>query len=166
LISGRQDASNNEVDVFKKMVAALAVLTASAAIALAAPAGADARSINQLLHAMFDKPDVSLLVGPVMVSGDHAVADWVQGDMGGRALLHRREASWIIILCAGDAIKAEETLVKAGVPVVDARKLEVDIRVAESKLAPETVAMFSRFEGLVMLDGTPSHADRHSGHAR
>ena len=152
--------------MFKMIIAVLALLTASVAISLAEPAGDDVTSINQLLHGMFDKPDVSLSVGPVMVSGDHAIADWVQGQTGGRTLLHRRQASWTIILCAGDAIKAQEALVKAGVPVADARKLEVDIRVAESKLAPETVAMFSRFEGLVMLDATRAYADRHPGHAR
>ena len=112
---------------------------------------------------MFDKPNEPLSVGPVMVSGDHAVADWAQGQMGGRALLRRRQASWTIILCAGDAIKAQEALVKAGVPAADARKLETDIRVAEAKLAPEAVAMFSRFEGLVMMDGAPDHASRHTG---
>ena len=101
-----------------------------------------------------------------MVSGDHAIADWVQGQMGGRALLHRRQASWTIILCAGDAIKAQEALVKAGVPVADARKLEVDIRVAESNWRPKRLQCFRALRDWVMLDATPAYADRHPGHAR
>ena len=65
----------------------------------------------------------------VTVSGDHAIADWAQGQMGGRAL------------------------VRAGVPATDARKLERERTIAEAKLPPEKAAMFSRFEGLVMMDG-------------
>ena len=38
---------------------------------------------------MFGKPNETLSVEPIMVSGDHAVADWTQGEMGGRALLRR-----------------------------------------------------------------------------
>ena len=152
--------------MFKMMMAALAVLTASVATGLTESAGTDATSITQLLHGMFDKPNESLSVGPVMVSGDHAVADWAQGQMGGRALLRRQQTSWTIILCAGDAIKAQEALIRAGVPAADARKLETDIRIAEAQLAPEAVAMFSRFEGLVMMDGAPDHANRHTEHSR
>jgi hypothetical protein len=90
--------------MFKMMVAALAVLTASVATGLAEPAGADATAISQLLHGTFDRPNESLSVGPVVVSGDHAIADWSQGDMGGRALLRRKQGGWVVTLCAGDAI--------------------------------------------------------------
>lgn len=116
-------------------------------------ADADKASIGNLLHAMFDKPNETLTVEPVMVSNDHAIAGWVQGQMGGRALLRRQQQSWTIILCAGDGIKSREALAKAGVPMADARKLESDMIAAEAKLAPEQLAMFSRFEGLVIMDG-------------
>jgi hypothetical protein len=152
--------------MFKMMLAALAALIASVAVGLAEPAGADAASIGQLLHGMFDKPNESLSVGPVVVSGDHAIAGWTQGDMGGRALLRRKHGAWAVTLCAGDAIKSSEALKTAGVPQPDAIHLAQALAFAESSLAPERVAMFARFEGLVTMDGTSGHATGHPGHSK
>ena len=152
--------------MFKMMVAALAVLTASVATGVAEPAGADATAISQLLHGTFDKPNESLSVGPVVVSGDHAIADWTQGDMGGRALLRRKQGGWVVTLCAGDAMKSGEALKTAGVPQPEAIQLARDLAAAESRLAPEQVAMFSRFEGLVTMDGASHHSDGETRHSK
>lgn len=140
---------------------ALFALAIYSAGTLAEPAGADEASIGQLLHGMFDKPNETLSVEPVMVSGDHAIADWVQGQMGGRALLRRQHGSWTIILCADDGIKSKEALAMAGVPAADAQRLETGIVTAEAKLAPEKASMFSRFEGLVAMDGEAAAEHRH-----
>lgn len=152
--------------MFRNMIAAFVALFASVAVGLAEPAGADAASIGQLLRGMFDKPGEALSVGPVVVSGDHAIADWTQGDMGGRALLRRKQGAWTVTLCAGDAIKSSEALKTAGVPQPDAIHLAQALAAAESSLAPERVAMFARFEGLVTMDGTSGHASGHTGHSR
>jgi hypothetical protein len=152
--------------MFRNMMAAFVVLVASVAVGLAQPVGADAASIGQLLHGMFDKPNEALSVGPVVVSGDHAIADWTQGEMGGRALLRRKQGAWSVTLCAGDAIKSSEALRTAGVPQPDAIHLAQALASAESSLAPERVAMFARFEGLVTMDGTSGHASGHPGHSR
>lgn len=147
-----------------RILAVTVVLLAAGIVeVLAQSATDDATSISHLLHGMFDKPNEKLSVEPVLVSGDHAVADWTQGEMGGRALLRRQHRNWTIVLCAGDGIKSSEALVKVGVPAADARKLESEMIAAEAKLAPEHVAMFSRFEGLVMMDGNGSAA-QHARH--
>ncbi len=86
--------------------------------------------------------------------------------MGGRALLRRKQGAWAVTLCAGDAIKSSEALKTAGVPQPDAIHLAQALASAESGLAPERVAMFARFEGLVMMDGTSGHAAGHPGHPR
>ncbi|MEK9282782.1 copper uptake system-associated protein [Bradyrhizobium sp. ISRA442] len=134
----------------------LLLLLANAAV-LATEVGAEAE-IEELLHGMFDKPDVVLKVAPVVVAGDFAIADWTQGDMGGRALLRRKQASWVITLCAGDGIRSREALRQAGVPPQEAISLERDLAAAESKADPERVAMFSRFEGMVTMDSTSNQA--------
>lgn len=92
-----------------------------------------------------------------MVSGNHAIADWVQGEMGGRALLRSQRGVWAIVLCAGDSIKSRDALLKAGVPLADAERLASDLATAEAKLPPEKSAMFSRFDGLVMINGDTNH---------
>ncbi|MET4204889.1 copper uptake system-associated protein [Bradyrhizobium sp. LA6.7] len=125
-------------------------------VARAADAEVD---IARLLHGMFDKPGAALEVAPVVIAGDFAIAGWTQGDMGGRALLRHKQAAWVITLCAGDGIKSREALRQAGVPEQEATSLAHDLAAAESKLDAQRVAMFSRFEGLVTMDGTPYQAN-------
>jgi hypothetical protein len=137
--------------MFRTTMAALLALMIHSSACFAAPAGSDEASISQLLHGMFDKPQEPLSVEPIMVSGNHAIADWTQGEMGGRALLRNHNGAWAIILCAGDGIRSKDALVKAGVPVVDAERLERDMASAEANLPPEKA-------GLVMMDGD---ADQH-----
>jgi hypothetical protein len=127
---------------------------------LAGPALAqmsDEPAIGKLLHTTFDRPEAPLTIAPVVVSGNHAVAGWFQGDMGGRALLRRKGQNWELILCTGDGIKSQDALTKAEVPVRDATALEHDLAAAEGKLSPQHVAMFSRFEGMLMMDGSGNH---------
>jgi hypothetical protein len=143
--------------MFRTALVAIVALAIHSGTCLAAPASPDEAPISQLLHGMFDKPQEPLTVEPIIVFGDHAVADWAQGQMGGRALLRRRNGAWTLILRAGDGIKSKDALVKAGMPVADAEKLESDMTIAEAKLAPDKAAMFSRFEGLVMMNGDAGH---------
>lgn len=127
----------------------------------------DESAISKLLHATFDRPEAPLTIAPVVVAGNHALAGWIQGDMGGRALLRRKEQSWVLILCAGDEIKPRGALVKAGIPKEDAAVLENDLAAAEGKLPPEHVAMLSRFEGMLMMDGSGNHPPvAHGPHAK
>lgn len=129
-------------------------------VARAADAEVD---IARLLRGMFDKPGAALEVAPVVVAGDFAIAGWTQGEMGGRALLRRKDEAWVITLCAGDGIKSHEALRQAGVPEQEATSLAHDLAVAESKIDGQRVAMFSRFEGMVTMDGAaaPTRGDAH-----
>lgn len=138
-------------------------LLASGAVRAGTPGESD---VGEVLHAMFDKPGVTLTVSPVVISGDFAIADWTQGDMGGRALLRRKQGVWVLTLCAGDGIKSREALKTAGVPEPDAASLAQDLAAAEARLGPERVAMFSRFEGLVTMDGSQAHSGDHAKPSR
>jgi hypothetical protein len=87
--------------------------------------------------------------------------------MGGRAMLRRKEQGWELILCAGDGIKSRDALAKAGIPAQDAAALERDLAAAEDRLSPRHVAMFSRFEGVLMMDGSGNHPPvDHAPHAK
>jgi hypothetical protein len=109
---------------------------------------------------------VPLTIAPVVVAGNHAIAGWIQADMGGRALLRRKGEAWTLILCAGDEIKSRDALAKAGIPVRDAAALEHDLAAAEGKLPRQHVAMLSRFEGMLMMDESGSHPPLdHGSHA-
>ena len=39
---------------------------------------ADQRAIMAVMRGMFDQPNVDLVIGPIVVEGDFAVADWIQ----------------------------------------------------------------------------------------
>ena len=122
--------------------------------AFAAPAEDE---IRKLLHSTFDKPETRLIVDPVVVAGDHAIAGWSQGEIGGRALLHRRGGAWSLILCSGDGIKTAAALRQAGLPVGEAGALARRLAEAERKMPPERLALFSKFEGIVMMDASGKH---------
>jgi hypothetical protein len=126
-------------------------------------AASDADAIRQSLVAMFDKPDMRLAVNPVVVAGEYAIAGWVQADMGGRALLRLRHGKWTILLCAGDAMKSGEALRHAGVPEPDAKLLVNRLAEAEAALPQDRLAMFAKFDGIVMVDAAGTHLRHQMG---
>lgn len=148
------------------------VLSCLAALLLAAmPFGAvaddDAGAIRHLMMATFDRPEAPLLVDPVTVQGDLAVAGWAQGDMGGRALLRREEGTWELALCAGEALRDPAALAQLGLSAAEADALAAAVVAAEAPLDPALVAKFSSFEGVVMMgaDGEHPPAGGHADHS-
>lgn len=135
---------------------------AVAVLAHISPAAAsDQDTIQAVMMKTWDKPDVRLVVGPVVVSGDHAIAGWSQGDMGGRALLRKKGQAWDVVLCAGDDLKKTDVLAKVGLSAAAAKALAANLAAAEAKIPPDRLALFSRFEGLVMVS-----EDGHHGHGQ
>ncbi|MFZ4408182.1 MAG: copper uptake system-associated protein [Paracraurococcus sp.] len=131
-------------------------LTLLANPALAAPAG-EAGTIRHLLHATFDRPEAPLTIDPVVVAHDHAIAGWSQEGRGGRALLRRHHGKWAIALCAGDALKGADLMLRAGVPAADAARLTADLARAEAKLPPARLALLASFDGVMMMDEQAAH---------
>jgi hypothetical protein len=140
------------------MVAALAMLVMAQ---LSSALASDQDAIRAVMMQTFDKPEERLVVDPVVASGDHAIAGWSQGDMGGRALLRKKGHAWEIVLCAGDDLKKADVLTKVGLPAAAAKTLSASLAAAEAKLPPDRLALFSKFEGLVMVGG-----DGHHGHGQ
>lgn len=129
-----------------------------------AVAGPDEDTIRSLLNATFDKPESRLVVDPVAIAGEHSIAGWTQGDMGGRALLRRKGREWQLVLCSGDDLKSADTLANVGLPIDAARTLAARLAESEGKLAPARLALFSKFEGLVMMDAVGQHPPQHHPH--
>jgi hypothetical protein len=135
------------------LAAALCIVVTAATLAFAS----DQDAIRHVLMSTFDKPDARLVVDPVVVSGDHAIAGWSQGDMGGRALMRMKGHAWEIVLCAGDDLKKTDVLTKVGLQAATAKALAASLAQAEAKLAPERLELFSKFEGMVMVSGNGHH---------
>lgn len=105
----------------------------------------DAGAIRQLIARTYDKPDSKVVTDPIALAGDHAVADWLQGDMGGRALLRRTAGQWQIVLCSGDALKSAKVLQESGVPASQARQLAERLAALERGLPHAVIARFDSF---------------------
>ena len=113
-----------------------------------APATGDAQdiaAIESLMRATWQRPDASLDAGPIVVEGDYAIADWTQGEMGGRALLQRRDGAWRVALCAGDGLRTAEGLQSMGVERrASATLARILARVEENVPAARLEAMFGK----------------------
>ncbi len=123
----------------------------------------DQHKIIHLMKGMFDTPENPLSVEPVVVVGDNAIAGWVQGESGGRALLWRVNGQWKIRLCSGDGLKDPKLIESANIPATDAATLASQLAAAESKLDPAVLAKFSSFEGTMMIDPEAGHQGHKHG---
>lgn len=124
------------------------------------PARGDAALIRAVLASTWDKPDAKLIVDPVVVVGDHAVAGWTQGDRGGRALLRKSDGAWKVVLCSGDPLKQASVLAEAGVPSDAAQELARQTEAAEHNLPAAHVRLLSTFEGVMQMHDQ-GHAHDH-----
>ncbi len=117
----------------------------------------DGQAVRRLLTQTFDKPEAPLDLAAVVVEQDVAIADWSQGELGGRALLRRKDGAWSIALCAGDALKQSESLEKLGLGKPLADMLAAKLSQAERTLAPAVLEKFARFDGVVAVDAAGGH---------
>lgn len=115
----------------------------------------EAEAIRTIMKGIWEKPDLPLAVYPVVVAGDYAIADWEQGETGGRALLRKKSHGWEIQLCAGDEIRTSAALQSAGVPSELANRLSASLASAEEVLPRSRLERFSSFKGLVRMDHAP-----------
>ncbi len=116
--------------------------------------GNDADQIRHLMQATWETASTPLSVDPVVVRADYAIAGWVQDQRGGRALLRKAHSKWEVILCAGDHLRAADTLTAAGVPAGAAEQLVAGLHKAEAALPRETLLRFSQ------LRQRPAHGRR------
>jgi hypothetical protein len=135
-----------------------AIAAVSAAICVGARADDGSEAARRLLFETFDKPELHLFVDAVVVEGDAAVADWRQGDLGGRAFLTRKNDGWTIALCGGDALKDSATLERLGVSKTHAEALSRRLEAEEKRLAPDVVEHFSRFDGMAAVEADGGHS--------
>ncbi|HTR08603.1 MAG TPA: copper uptake system-associated protein [Paraburkholderia sp.] len=105
----------------------------------------DVCQIQSLISRTYDRPDQKVEADPVVVESGHALADWTQGEMGGRALLQRRDGKWILIACGGDGFKDARQLQDAGLSYANAKALVAKLQEAERHADPERVRRFSLF---------------------
>lgn len=106
--------------VLRTVLAAAALLSTIACCSAEPSHSDDKRDIAKIIKTTWEKPGMDLRVEPISVAGKYAVAGWVEGDRGGRALLKKQDHVWSVILCSGDGIKTAAGLVATGIPPAEA----------------------------------------------
>jgi copper(I)-binding protein len=127
------------------------------------PQGTDAQQIAAVMKKQFDRPDAPLVVEPVTVVDNYAVAGWTQGKQGGRALLQKTKGVWVISVCAGDGLTQAKVLETTGMSASAAAALAKAVVAAESKLGQDKLKLFASFQGMVKVDAA-SAAGAHGAH--
>lgn len=119
----------------------------------------DEKVIRDLMMQTWNSSTAPLVVGPVVISGHAAIADWTQPGLGGRALVQRSAGTWSVTLCAGDALREAALLEEAGVSTQDASRLVEALRRAEVSVSPDRLARMTAFQGVTRMSSTdhPHH---------
>ncbi|MCX5566788.1 copper uptake system-associated protein [Alcaligenes phenolicus] len=131
-------------------VALLVLFAMLTGVARAAPPEAD--RISHAMKAIWDSPEAPLVVEPIVIEGDYALAGRTQLTRGGRALLKSRHGEWSVHMCGGDGLNDVETLTMAGMSAEAAERLVKNTSEAEAKLPAEVTAKFSTFGDNMVVD--------------
>lgn len=113
--------------------------------------------IRTLISNTFDQPNLKVKTNPIVIEGKVAIADWSQGQKGGRALLRRKHDEWEIIACGGSSFKDPGGITAIGISKEIAQNITAKLNEAESKLSPQEVKRFDSFDGVVNM----VHGDKH-----
>jgi hypothetical protein len=114
-------------------------------------------AIESSIKAQWEKPDHPIQVPVIVVSGNYAIADWIQQPKGGRALLKQQHGHWQTLMCGDANLKQPRHLVAAGVPEADVDKLTLALTQAEASLTLDEQTTINSFVGMVDLLKAPHH---------
>ena len=109
----------------------------------------DAHLIDHVIRQQWQKPGTKLEIAPVVVEGHYAIAAWVLGERGGRALLRRSDHGWEVFMCGGDDLTKPYVLQQSGIEARAATLLAQKLLAAEQVMSPAARKQFSIFEGVV-----------------
>ena len=115
--------------------------------------------IQKLISTTFDRPDLKVQTDPIVIEGKVAIADWTQGQKGGRALLRRKHADWEIIACGGAGFKDPGSITAAGISREIASNITAKLKTAESSLSAQKIKQLDSFEGVVNMVHGATHAN-------
>jgi hypothetical protein len=113
----------------------------------AASVGEEKAAIAHALQAKYGAKG-SVSVEPIVLRNDYAVADFVQGDIGGRAVLQKHKGLWQVLTLTGQDARDAAYLVKIGVPQVEARALANMLVTSEKQVPEERLAKLDRYAAL------------------
>lgn len=127
----------------------------------------DEQSVAKEMHETWDKPNQPLVLPVIVIHHGMAIADWIQGDKGGRALLkyHPEHQHWHTLLCGGAELTASRHLQEAGMSAADAQSLALLLQQQEQALPENQRQQIDSFSGVVKFSkGKPVSSVGHEMH--
>jgi hypothetical protein len=134
-----------------------AICVASNAIAHPQTEAESQEKIKALISKTFDQPNLKVQTNPIVIEGKVAIADWTQGQKGGRALLRRKHADWEIIACGGAGFKDPSAITATGISKEIAINITAKLKLAEAKLPPQKIKQLDSFDGVVTMGHGMQH---------
>ena len=113
--------------------------------------------IQKLISKTFDRPDLKVQTDPIVIEGKVAIADWIQGEKGGRALLTRKHVDWEIIACGGAGFKDSGVIAAASISKRIANNITEKLKIVEAKLPPQKIKQLDSFDGVVTMGHGMQH---------
>ena len=113
--------------------------------------------IKALISKTFDQPNLKVQITPIVIEGKVAIADWTQGQKGGRALLRRKHADWEIIACGGAGFKDPSAIASAGISKEIASNITAKLKTAEAVLSAQKIKQLDSFDGVVTMGHGMQH---------
>lgn len=105
----------------------------------------DKQHIAATLHRQLDRPNTDLEIDPIVVRQSYALAGWVQGESGGRVLMHREHGKWSVVVVAGVELRDAQYLKQAGMSQQEASALANMLITAERRVPEARLAQFDRY---------------------
>lgn len=149
------------------MVCSLALWWPAALLHAHTAAAEDVQSVATEMHETWDKPNLPLALPVIVIHQGMAIADWIQVDKGGRALLkyHPAHQHWHTLLCGGAELTVPTQLEAAGMSAADAQALTALLQSHEQDLADDQRQRIDSFKGVVKFSkGKPVSSTAHEMH--
>lgn len=129
---------------------------------ISANADSNAESlITFVIKNQWETPYHLVEIPVIAVGGAYALADWLQGERGGRALLRLNEGKWQTLMCGSAQLKSAQSLVNAGVPSAEAKQISENLVAKEVNLSAAQLALIDSFEGIVEVLTSSDHQHVH-----
>lgn len=119
-------------------------------------------AIRHVLLATWDKPESPLIISPVSIADQHALAGWTQGEKGGVALLEQdKDGQWFVSVCGTTEIASADILSMTGIAASQARQLSAAFLELSHAEPPQRQALFDSFGEAVTMG---NHHQTHHPH--
>lgn len=132
-----------------------------AATAMAETEDEAVAAVASSMRAQWEKPGQPLVLPVIIVQDDVAIADWLLGKKGGRALLRLVHGQWHTVLCGGTELHHAQRLQQAGVSRAVAASLVAQLQVHEKRLTASQKQGIDGFQGVMDFSQTHGHKHEH-----